>query len=187
MRNLNNISVLDLLPPNIRNDSNVQAAAKALDVEFRAVTAAISDCYFYSQIDSLPETVIDMLAVQFHADFYAPNLPIEIKRDLVKNAGSHHRTNGTPAAVEALVTSVFDEGIVEEWWEYGGDPFHFKVITFNSSVANEQADEFTRAVNTVKNVRSVLDGVEITTSEDCSLVIACVGHQGDYIEGRQVV
>src|SRR5690554_1045404 len=107
MLNISDISLLDLIPPNLKSDPQVQAAATALDAELKAVTEAVKGIILYSRIDELPEEIIDHLAWQFHVDYYNPNLPLDVKRTLVKNSLAWHRSKGTPATVEELITAVF--------------------------------------------------------------------------------
>ncbi|MGI6436418.1 MAG: phage tail protein I [Syntrophomonadaceae bacterium] len=187
MRNLSEVRLLELIPPNLRNDPQIQAAAQALDVEIKAVTEAVQGVIFYSRIDTLPDEVIDHLAWQFHVDYYNPDLPLSVKRTLVKNSLIWHRTKGTPAAVEELITAVFGEGQAVEWWEYDGNPYMFKVVTFNAAVTNEKAQEFIRALNSIKNARSWLESVEITQTEEMTLYFGSVVHAGDNLTLRQVV
>lgn len=94
---------------------------------------------------------------------------------------------GTPSAVEELISTLFDEGRVEEWFEYGGEPYTFRVVTNNSSVTQDRAMEFIKALNSVKNARSWLDRVIITQMEDMQLYFAGIVHTGDNLTIRQVV
>jgi phage tail P2-like protein len=187
MINIYNIKLVDLLPPNIAQDSTVKSAAEALDKELQEVTQAVQECLFLSRIDDLPEAVLDHLAWQFHVDFYESDLPIEIKRELVRNFIRWHRRKGTPAAVEELVTAVFGDGEVQEWFEYSGQPYHFKVLTTNTSATTTDVQRFAKAVESVKNARSVLEAVEITATDEMSLFLGSVVHIADYQEIRQVV
>lgn len=187
MNSIRDVCLIDILPLNIAQDSKVKAAAEALDRELQAVTAAIDQCLFLSRIEELSEPMLDQLAWQFHVDFYEPNLSLEQKRSLVKNALIWHRRKGTPAVVEELVTVLFDEGRVVEWWEYDGEPYKFKIVTHNTAVTNERALEFIRALASVKNARSWLEKVEITLTDDMPLYLAGVVYMGDKLELRQVV
>jgi len=63
------IKLIDLVPPSIRDDQKVQAAAAAIDKELQAVTANISQTILIARIDELSEPVLDLLAWQFHVDF----------------------------------------------------------------------------------------------------------------------
>ncbi len=153
------IRLIDLVPPSIRDDPEVQAAAAALEGELQDVTAAIPTVLLISRIDELPEDVIDALAWQWHVDFYEQGFSLAQKRVLVKTSIAQHRKKGTPWAVEQVVKAIWDDAVVQEWWEYGGDPFHFRVVRIGGQVSPEAYPRLKRAVDLVKNVRSWLDGV----------------------------
>ena len=174
-------SVLDLLPPNLKQDPDMIAAAKSLDADFLMVVNEAKQCILLPRIDSLSEDILDMLAWQMHVDFYDATLNTEVKRSLIKNAYRIHKFKGTPAAVEELISTVFDSGEVVEWFDYGGDPYKFRVITANESVTVDKAEQFVRALNSVKNMRSWLDKVVISTSDNLNLYFAGVVHQADWI------
>ncbi|MCL6479553.1 MAG: phage tail protein I [Peptococcaceae bacterium] len=187
MIDIKNVRLVDLLPPNLIQDPTVKSAAEALDNELRAVAEAIQECVILAGIDDLSEEVLDILAWQLHVDFYEPDLPVETKRELVRNSIPWHRRKGTPAAVEELVVAVFGDGEVQEWFEYNGQPYHFKVLTTNTSATTTDVQRFTKTVESVKNARSVLEAVEITATDEMSLYLGGVVHIADYQEIRQVV
>lgn len=181
MNDIYNISILDILPSNLKTDSKIVAAAKAIDIELQKTSDQIKEAILLARIDELSEEKLDLLAWQMHVDFYDTNYDVDKKRTLIKNTLIIHQTKGTPYAVEKLIESIFDEGFVEEWFEYGGEPFTFRVITNNSSVTNERAAEFIKALNSVKNIRSWLDRVIISQSEDLNVYFAGIVHIGDRI------
>ena len=187
MSKLEQIKLIDILPPSITHDDQVVAAAAAIDEELKQLSQSIQRLSIFNRLDQLTDEEADELAWQFHVDFYDSSLPIEIKRELVKNSITWHQRKGTPAAVEELITTLFGQGEVLEWFEYGGDPYMFQVITNNPEVTNEKALEFTQALKTVKNARSWLEKVVITNSEDVNLYFGCVLHTGDRLTIRQVV
>ena len=88
-------------------------------------------------------------------------MPISTKRKLVRTAILTHKQRGTVAAVERVVTDIFGDGWVEEWPEYGGEPFHFKVHTSNVSAGDQEAAYFESIVASSQNVRSYLEAVII--------------------------
>lgn len=128
IKDLTSISLLDILPSNLLEDPQVSAAARALDAELQAVTRATAETLHLPRLDELPETVVDLLAWQWHVDFYEPlGLDIATKRRLVKESIAWHRTKGTPAAVEKMLKAVWGSAHIEEWFEYGGSPGCFRV------------------------------------------------------------
>lgn len=179
-------SVLDVLPPNLQQDPDMIAASKAVDEEFLLVVNEVNQCILLPRLDDLDSDVVDLLAWQMHVDFYDNTLPIEVRIQLVKNSLRWHKIKGTPSAVEELISTVFDSGEVQEWFEYGGDPYTFQVLTSNESVTMDQAEQFIRALNSVKNLRSSLDKVVITIGDEMDLYFAGIVHTGDSITITEV-
>ncbi|MBQ3448118.1 MAG: phage tail protein I, partial [Synergistaceae bacterium] len=67
--------------------------------------------------DELPENVIDLLAWQWHVDFYEPELPIETKRALVLDSIRWHRKKGTKAAIVSALGKLGFVPTIKEWYE----------------------------------------------------------------------
>jgi len=187
MVDLFNIRLEALLPDSLQQDPDVVALAKAITPELQEIALAIANCVLISRIDELSGPVLDLLAWQWHVDFYEITLPIEQKRELVKNAIAWHKRKGTPSAVEELVRVTFFSGDVVEWWEYGGNPGYFKVIITDPSATNERAQEFIAAVNSVKRASAWLESIEIKSVDDMPLYFANVLHMGEYMTVEQVV
>lgn len=187
MIDIYNVSVLDLLPPNLKQDPDMIAASKAVDNEFILVVNETKNCIILPRIDELGSDLVDLLAWELHVDFYDPTLTLEIRRQLVKNSSKWHMRKGTPAAVEELIQTVFGDGEVQEWFDYGGAPYMFKVITCNASTTGDQAEQFIKALNSVKNARSVLEEIIISLSGEMNLYFAGIVHTGDNLTIRQVV
>ena len=77
---------------------------------------------------------------------------------------------GTPAAVEELVTAVFGDGKVEEWFEYGDEPFYFR-ITVNAAPTPDMISYLDSMIGKVKNTRSHLRAVGIQREADNELFV----------------
>ena len=160
-KDLQSTSLLDILPPNLLADKQIHAAAQALDDELQKITAATKEALLLPRLDELPEEVIDLLAWQWHVDFYEPvGMDIETKRRLIKNSIAWHRIKGTPAAVEQVVSAAFDTSHVQEWFEYGGKPYHFKVVTEDVTTDKDVLERMRHAIHAAKNARSWLETVE---------------------------
>ncbi|MFT5873856.1 MAG: P2-related tail formation protein [Clostridium sp.] len=187
MINLANSKLLDILPPNLRNDPDIMAASKAVDIEFSNVVNSIKNVFTIADIKNASSDIVDHIAIESHTDFYDYNLDIEIRRALAEKAIELHMNKGTPSAVEKLIATLFDEGEVVEWYDYNGDPYMFRVITNNELVTTELATEFIRALDSVKNKRSWLEKVIIMQKENMNLFFAGIIHTGDYITVKQVL
>ena len=147
-----------ILPPSISGDKSVKEAADAVSEALDAVTDLIPVELIYSRIDSLPEEILDNLAWQFHADGYDDTADIEIKRSQIRAAIAIHRYKGTAFAVRQTVEALAGGAKVKEWYDYGGEPYHFRIEGMPDAVQSGNAvDNLTRAIDSAKNVRSWLD------------------------------
>jgi len=161
MINIKESSLISLLPPNIRENSDVIAACKAIDGEFQLMADSIKNTLIFADINNVSEKLLDHLAIEINTDFYDNTLSLGTKRNLVKNALIYHFTKGTPHAVELLVTDAFDSAKVEEWFEYGGDPFYFKVTTSDAIIDPNKINQLIEAISSIKNMRSHLESINI--------------------------
>jgi phage tail P2-like protein len=178
---ITDIRLIDLVPPNLRDDPTIRAAAEALDTEIRKVSELIPLVTIQSNLNTLPERWVDELAWQNHVDFYDQSLPIEQKRQLVRNALAWHRRKGTASAVRELIQDVFGDGEIREWFEYGGQPGMFKVITSNAAVTAEDAEKFLTALDSVRRISAHLDAIEITMTNTLQMYVGMPLHIGEFM------
>lgn len=187
MQDLKNVDLLKLQTKHMQQDPTTQAMCAALSPQFRQVAEEVKNCLIVPRVDELPEEILDALAYELHVDWYDATASIDVKRNLIKNSDKVHMYLGTPYAVEQVVQDYFGDGYVEEWFEYNGQPYHFRVVTSNPSVTGEQANQFAKAVEKVKNLRSRLEQVIISMTGEMQLYFSNVLQTGDYMEIRQVV
>lgn len=123
----------------------------------------IARLFLYNKIDLLDEEFLNHLAYQFHVDFWDKDLSIDKKRKLIKNSIKYHKHKGTPYAVEEMLSDIFDDTWIKEWFEYGGKPYYFKIYigVKDGNTKIDLNDSFIRALNTVKNTRSWLESINI--------------------------
>lgn len=170
---LDNTDLLRLLPQFMRDDKNAKAFAYAVQSQIVAVSLAIEHAKFYSRIDKLSDKVLDELAWQFNIVEYRRDYDITIKRELIKGCMELHYKRGTVAAVEDVVRKIYGEAKVEEWFEYGGEPYHFRVRTSNTSATDEMIAEVTQLVKVTQSVRSYLEAVIIEIIQSMNIYFGC--------------
>ena len=112
----------------------------------------------YARIDELDEQTLDVLAYDLHVDWYDYSYPIEVKRQTIRDSVRVHRRLGTKYAVETALGAVFPGTRVQEWFEYGGEPYMFKVIigATESGVSADRQAAVLERVRFYKNLRSHL-------------------------------
>lgn len=189
IKNIKTLSLLDILPDNLLADKQIYAAAKAVDYELQLVTEACKETMHLPRLDELPEPVIDLLAWQWHVDFYEADMDLPTKRRMVKQSIAWHRRKGTPSAVREVATAVFGNADVSEWFDYDGQPYHFKINLLDApGITQEKIDTIVRLVDTVKNTRSVLDnlGVKRRSAATVHMGAATMIHKKYHVGPAQI-
>lgn len=128
MVDIYNTMLLDLLPPNLKQDPDMIAASKSIDNDFLEVVNEAKTCILLPNIDNLDSDVIDVLAWQQHVDFYDISLDLDKRKTLVKNSIPWHKRKGTPSVVEEFISTFYKNSKIEEWFEYGGNPYYFRIL-----------------------------------------------------------
>lgn len=160
------------VPRFILQDKNGYAVAKAIEAAVQIMNDTIQqgvDCVL--NYDTMPEWRLDELAWETNC-LYDYNADLETKRRWIKNAIPLYRLFGTPQAVYQYIGSYFGAVDLEENWQYGGDPYHFRV-TVEGEWTPENEAWARKAIGTAKNVRSVLDSLRIGSK--CKIGIIATG------------
>nr|WP_302600032.1 phage tail protein I [uncultured Cellulosilyticum sp.] len=175
------ISFKDLLPISISHDANIQAACQSLDQELGKLRSCIDTLSILPNITNASEEIVDLLALQFDVPHYEESLSIDKKRELVKKAIAWHKKKGTVGAVEEIVSLIFGESTIEEWYEYGGKPHHFRITTTNISVDDSFIERFKIATEKVKRKSAWLDEVIVTLASEFNFYTGFVVHTAETI------
>jgi len=151
-------NVAEHLPSSIDAEP-ITSLAQVTDVELGKINTDL--LLIYPAIDSLNEQLIDYLAVQMHVDEYDDTENLDVKRQQVKQSFLLHRLKGTKYAVQKAVSTVYQSAKVEEWPEYSGEPYHFRVTGITAPMNEiKTINKLVRLVNAYKNTRSWLDYVQ---------------------------
>jgi len=156
---LTNIELLKLQTSYMKDDPTTKALCVALDTELQTIVNSLTKILILSQVDSLEEEILDQLAEDLHIEWYDSTAAIAVKRALIKNSDKVHMYLGTPYAITQVVNDYLNHGTLQEWFEYGGSAYHFRVLTTAGDIADSDlVVKITRAINYSKNVRSYFDG-----------------------------
>ncbi|ARK26013.1 phage tail protein I [Sporosarcina sp. P37] len=172
--------LLKLLPYSLRQDPVLVAMAEAAENQLKMAYREAEAIFNLVDIDQVPEQLLDLLAYEKHVDLYDSKWPNQIKKSVIKTSISHHRKKGTPSAVDTSVKKIFGDGIVDEWFNYGGKPYHFRVITEQSLAADINIKNLTSIIHESKNTRSWLEDITVRRKMDLGLNI------GGAVSGYQI-
>ncbi len=177
---LEDVETTKLLPDWIRQDGAVQGLGKGTDDVVKAIHARIQLLSRWNKIDELTDAELDELAYELNILWYDSTAPIETKRDLIRNSDIVYSKLGTKYAVEQIINAYFGNGRVREWFEYGGEPFHFKVLSDNPALVNENYDKFLKLLSVSKRRSTWLDAVLICLTGELPLYVGIVNQDHTY-------
>lgn len=160
------INIERLLPRHILNDRNGYAMAKAIEHAFQAIAdAAERGLEIIHDPQKMPKWRLDEYANELNC-LYDYDGTLEQKRYWIEYAVYLYTVYGTPQAIYNFLEGYFQNIQVEENWEYGGEPFHFRVTISGGGYDAAKIAWAQKAILSVKNVRSVLDDVTFDSSSE---------------------
>lgn len=177
MSNANGITKGNLLatfPYALQGSTSISALGDATADVLARRPEEISRLLIYPRIDELPEDLLDILAYDFKVDWWDPNYSLEEKRRVFKGSWYVHKHLGTKAAVETAIRAIYPLTIVEEWFEYGGEPYHFRL---NINITSDSGDRVRQRrvlerLEFYKSLRSHNDGVRYFLMPEKSWAVA---------------
>lgn len=166
MIDLRSSNFTSILPENIASQKEVQAIAYALGRQITSICAYADNARVYAAVSQIPENVLDVLAAELRTPAYDENYSISVKRTLVEGTLTFYMKMGTPYAVNRIIEAIFETGYIKEWYDYDGEPYHFKAYTTNPAITQDDVAEFTRVLTTVKRLSAWLDEIILDLSTE---------------------
>lgn len=160
MIKLRDAGLISVLPPSIKEDSDVQAVSYAFQMGMQKMLDLANLSSVLANIDELPEKILDLLAIEMRSQYYDESMDIEIKRNIIKNSLAWYAKGGTVSAVDEMIQTVFGEGEVVEWFDFNGEPGTFYIET-NAELSPDTISQFNEIIDNVKNMKSQLIDVRV--------------------------
>ena len=179
MSNIKDADFMAQFPPALKKDRSMLALGQLIADELHITANETRKNIIYANMGELPETWLDVLAYDLHVDWYDYDYPVEIKKKILKNSIKVHKKLGTKYAVETVLQDVYRTAKVVEWFEYGGEPYRFKIT---DNIENEGLSEATNReieykMQFYKNLRSHCDGIFYSLSIERATVKAAALHE----------
>lgn len=152
---------LQLLPYSLKKDPVVVAMYEAVAIQLHEAYEDARTLVDIVNVDKLPEFMLDLIAYEKHVDFYDNDLSITQKRELIKSSISWHRKKGTRWAIERVVSIVYPNANVQEWFEYDGEKYRFKVEVDEPFIVSKDMKRLRAMIEATKNKRSWLEYIAI--------------------------
>ncbi len=150
------------LPPVLAGDERFQTlgklAARISDIDRSPVLVYL--------VDQVNASALPHLAEQLHllGEGWQFARDDDERRKLLKRAIELHRYKGTPWAIRQVLETLALSGQISEWFQYGGQPYHFKINVDLSTHGMDEAtfDALVALITEYKNVRSHLEQLSIS-------------------------
>ena len=192
MQDLQSLELEQIMPSSLTEDENTLNVSRSLNSNLQEVSEASNESLLLPRISELPERVVDMMAWQYHVDFYELAQNLEMKRDLVRNSIKWHMKKGTKYAILRALEMLGIKAEYHNWYETGGEPYTFTIDAVVQSEYYEHADQeeiienIYRAINDSKAARSLFGAlntkININDNADFNVGIG-VGLSGNYRVG----
>lgn len=174
----------DLLPLNI--DQKITALDRLGCERIEALQIAADELLDIGDPMRVDARYLHALAKEMQAYFLAGLETVAQKRRAVANSFQIHRKKGTPWALKQAFEAL-DMGVeIEEWFDYGGDPYHFKLdlSPTDRQITAKLRHRLLESVEDLKNVRSTIDELKLSylNRHTVSASAGAVGESGSTAE-----
>lgn len=149
------------LPPALQKDPSAVALAESMADQLAQRPAEIDRLRLYPRIDHMGEELLDILADDYKVDWWDADYTLPEKRRTLKDSWKVHKLLGTKTAVELGLRAIYPHTKVLRWWEYGGEPYHYRLdidIT-NDSINSEKQRRVLQLLEFYRSLRDQNDGV----------------------------
>ena len=156
-----------LLPP------NATSLLKNLEAVFGEAIDLPTLNRFINNPDQAPANILPWLAWAVSVDDWSDGWSEEVRRNVIKASIEVHRRKGTIGALKkALQAFNYTNIKVEEWFQYGADPYFFRVFfdVVEPGFDIDSLSEIKKVVESVKNTRSRLEILKAYLSTELNTI-----------------
>ena len=161
MQELYNSNPYDLLPEALQSPKT-QAMGYAVQIAMKKLLEYADKLMVYADLSSLPDEILDSLALELRTRYYDPQAERRIREGLIKQTLEWYMHGGTKSVLREYLATIYSDGKIEEWYEYGADPYYFRAVVTIEESQEIKLGEGARVavqINALKNVRSWLDAL----------------------------
>src|SRR5215831_11518781 len=176
--------LIELCTQSINYDEQVQSGCDAFDNQMWSIIDDTGQVVMIPNIMNIYDSkLIDILAWQFHVDFYDSSRDLEFRKNLVQMSIIWHKTKGTPALIQWVLDTYWPGGAtLQEWFDYKDplppnypnagwhDRYRFRVLVDESVVTDTQTENAVVAlINRYKPISRWLEAIEHPRISSCSI------------------
>lgn len=145
MKELDKVSLFDIMPESLAKDENIAATAKTIDPHLQNAAKENDKALLFSRLEGLPGPILGHLAESFSVSVYRDTWPENIKRQVIASSIQAARIKGTKQAVIDALSSFGAAAEILEWWqkEPKGSPHTFEVFISQQNMEGIAESEMT--------------------------------------------
>lgn len=167
-------SLLEVLPDVLRQDDKMLALATGIAELLVDRPSEIEQNMLYQRIDDLPEELLDQLAHDFGVSWWDNDWNLAQKQATFRESWHVRRHLGTKYAVELALSTSFGSGKVQEWFEYDGEPNHYRIFDVDIQQVNDNIRTFLQILEVVSRKNAVLDSIRAISVRELTLFYGAV-------------
>lgn len=169
---LEDVNFIELLPAFMREDGACIGLSEGVNKVSTELARRVKLLTTWNQIDNMKSQELDLLAEELHISWYDKSAAMEVKRNIIKQSDMVHAKLGTNWAALQVITEYFGESKIIDWYDYSGEPGHFKIQTMNQSIMSSKANAFMQILEKVKRKSAHLDSIELMSDGQCDINVA---------------
>ncbi|MCM1235643.1 MAG: phage tail protein [Ruminococcus flavefaciens] len=156
------------LPPNLQTVEN-ECLCYAVDKQIRKLKKVIDELNVWGAIERIDPKYYDALAACVQIPYYRSELNQSVKLKLLMSFQMLYRYAGTKKAVLEMLNTVFEHAEFLPWYEYGGEPYHFRIKVYDV-LTGDALEILNKVLGRVKSTRSIIDSIEVARETDSRLL-----------------
>lgn len=170
---LSDVDIKKLLPAFMQNDKFDSLLADSMSNLFQKLSLDMQRVIIVGQTDYLNESELDQLAKDQNIFWYNYSGTLANKRRQIKEAPLIFNRLGTVWAVERVMNSYLDGAELQEWFDYDGEPHHFRFKTEDLNILGNDIQTFVSILERIKRKSQWLDGIYLSLKAKCMYYPVC--------------
>lgn len=167
---ISELSFNDVIPQNMKDDKSIKGFAKAFDYILSLYREKVKLVTLFENLSMLTHSQLDKTAEAIDIPWYDTSFDKEVKIKILERYMNMYYLSGTSEAIRETLSNIFGNTKVVPWYEYGGQPFHFKVIVAQTTDEN-RVRVTVRTLDRITPVRAVFDNVEKYSEADVPVYV----------------
>ena len=177
MANILDTKLIDLMPDSLRKQQEIRWICAAVQPEIDEIAEIITTKILFTKLDKLDDLTLDYLLVECGIANSIETVFIKTRQDkinFIQNYIQLKKLKGTKKGIKYALGVLGLSAEIAEWFEYGGDPYWFRIMVNDSGDLSEERLKLIRAfINAYKNTRSwYLTQIRNTYESDIYAVVS---------------